>query len=284
MLTAKRKAADYFYASGEQKLNKKTQIDARNAYADFEKVIHYAGTGYRDVEARKEEAQELGTAYVLYQLKNLTNRRISDAVIYNLADIRPSSLNSFWVRYEYEQGEKKNTSYLYETPTSVTNFLYQYHATFSLNLYEVSPVVMRTKQNSYNKTITDGTEYLTDSKGKPILDSTGNFIKVPKKIHLTCNVVEVIQEKRALLGGSLTYHDVANNRQMRAFQLQHEAIAISSVFDIKGDTRALSETERKRVSAPAVPLPLDENLLILCSQDLGEKLRQAMKDYAWQLK
>ncbi len=271
---AKRKAADYHYASGIQKLEKGTRNDARSAYSDFDRVEKYAGTAYKDVEKFKDKARAMGTVYVLYNVENATGRHLSAPMVYNLGDIHPDYLNSFWVHYAYAEHSPNDPS-----SQGNTNVSHHYTATFTLEDLLISPVVVKTQQKSYSQTITDGKEYLKDAKGKPVLDSAGRFIEIPKKRTLTCNVVEITQSKEVRVGGTLAYYDVEKKRWMRAFPLDYRVVLSSSMYDVKGDKRALDKDLRKHVEAPVAALPTDEAMLIMATEELGDKIRYRMKSY-----
>jgi len=265
---AKQKATEYHYAAGVQKLNVGTKIEARRAFADFEKVIFYSGANYKDVRELKAYAEDLGTTYVLLRLSNSSGAFLPPEAVYNLTNINPESMNKKWVRYEAETRRE----------------YYQYEVTLSLDRIILFPITVNTKQLTETKTITDGTEYLTDSKGKPVLDSLGNFIKVPRKVTLACTIREIIQQKTMRLDGSLTYFDVENRRMVRTILMTGSAVAHSTAFHTSGDLRALSDYSRRRITAPFIPLPPDEAMVILASQNLSEQMRIALNEHAGLIK
>ena len=66
---------------------------------------------------------------------------------------------------------------------------------------------------------------------------------------------------------------------MRAFPLDYRVVLSSSMYDVKGDKRALDKDLRKHVEAPVAALPTDEAMLIMATEELGDKIRYRMKSY-----
>lgn len=264
LTTAKQRATEYHYATGIQRLNLGTKTEARQAFAHFEKVVLYSGANYRDVRELRARAEELGTTFVLFSLVNRTATFLPPDAIWHLTNVHPESMNKRWVKYDTEPRRSS----------------YQYEITFTLERNIWYPTTASTKRFTETRTITDGTEYKTDSKGKPVLDSNGNFIKIPKTVTLKCVVAERIQQRKARLDGSLTYFDVENQRVVRMIPLTRTVVANSSRFTTTGDLRALSDQTRRRITAPFVPLPQNDELIIWASRDLGEQIRQALIENA----
>jgi hypothetical protein len=260
--TAKQKATEYYYAAGIEKLNIGSRTEARRAFSDFEKVVLYSGHTYRDVRNLKAHAEELGTTHVLFRLANSTGSFLSQEVMFNLTNIHPQAMNRRWVKYDTEPHFQS----------------YQFEVTFTLERTLLYPVTVSTKRFSETRTITEGTEYKTDSKGKPVLDSSGNFIRIPKQVILKCTVTEIIQQKRIRLDGTLTYYDAEIQRFVRTIPLNRTAVAQSSTFRTVGDLRALSDQNRKRVSAPFIPLPNDDVMLVMVSKELNADICNALSE------
>ena len=263
---ARHKAADYHYALGVQRLNIGTVAEARSAFNDFERVISYVGQDYRDVRNLRARAEEMGTVFVLFKLVNRSNpygHPLHPEVVFNLTNIETQSLNNRrWIRYDIEPRRES----------------YQFEVIYSLERIVVFPITASTRQTTESRTITEGTEFKTDSQGKPVLDSAGNFIRVPKTMTVRCTIVETIQEKRIMLEGNLTYYDAVNRRNIRVISVGQTASSHASTFSTVGDLRALSDQTRRRITAPFVPLLNDEAMIILASRDLGVQLRRALSD------
>jgi hypothetical protein len=264
LATARQRAAEYHYAAGVQRLNIGTKTDARQAFSHFEKVVQYAGLNYRDVRELKDHAQELGTSFVLYGFINHSRTFLPHEATWNLSHVNLQTLNKKWIKYDIEP----RRSY------------YQYEVTLALDRRLIYPPTVNTKRFTETRTITDGTEIKRDSKGKPVLDSLGNMIKVPKTLTLKCIVTEVTQQKRVRLDGTLTYFDTETNRVLRTLDLTRTVVAQSVTFSTNGDLRALSDQTRNRLRAPFVPLPNDEEMLVWASNELGEIIRQLLIDNA----
>ncbi|MDR2907036.1 MAG: hypothetical protein LBU91_03475 [Bacteroidales bacterium] len=266
---AKHKAADYHYGIALKRMEQHTTAEYRAAYNDFNKVIQYVGSNYKDVAELQAEAREKGTVYVCYTVDNRSGHSIPNEAIYNFGDIDPQTLNSSWVKYEV--GCDRESS--------------QYQITYTLDRCNIFQPKSEIRQKSYSKEIQDGTEYKTDENGKPVLDASGNFIKIPKIVHISCNVVEVIQRKSIQIGGVLTFINVENNyRVMRTLPITRSTSVARSTFDIKGDTRAIPADVQKRISKPSFPMPVDNDLMITASQDMVGHIRQSIRNNAYLFK
>jgi hypothetical protein len=260
---AKRRAAEFHYANGIRLLNMGTRMEARQAFAQFERVVTYAGLHFRDVQELRDRAEELGTVFVLFMAENRTNTFLPHEAIWHLTNIQPQqALNRRWIRYDTEPRRSH----------------YQYEIMFVLERRFVFPMNINTRRFTENRTITDGTEVKTDSRGRPVLDSNGNVIRVPRQLNLRCDVTEITQQKRVRLDGSLTYFDVENQRVLRVIPLTRTFSAQSVIFSTHGDLRALSDQTRRRISAPFIPLPNDEEMLVWAARDLSEMVRETLSN------
>jgi len=262
LAAARQRAAEFHYASGVRLLNIGTRAEARRAFNDFERVISYAGIGFRNVRELREQAIELGTIFVLFNVINRSPAYLPHEAVWYLTNINPQNLNRRWIQYDTEPRRSR----------------YQFEVTFALERRIVFPININTRRFTETRTITDGTEFQLDSRGNPVLDSAGNAIRIPKRVTLRCTVTEMTHQKRVRLEGSLIYFDVENQRPMRTFFLNRTFTAQSTIFSTHGDLRALSDQTRRMVTTPPIPLPNDEQMLIWAARDLGEIVRQALVD------
>lgn len=259
---ARQRATEYHYAAGIRELELGTRMAAREAFNHFERVIALSGADFRNVRQLRDRAQELGTIFVLFQAVNQTPGFLPPEAVWHLTNIYPQNLNRRWVRYETEPRRAH----------------YQFEVTFALERRLVFPVTVNTRRFTETRTITEGTEFKLDNRGNPVLDSAGNAIRIPKRITLRCTVTEITQTKRVRLEGRLTYFDVENQRIVRSIALSRTFSAESVSFNTQGDLRALSDQTRRRVRAPFIPLPSDEQMLIVAAQDLSAMVRQTLSE------
>jgi hypothetical protein len=260
LIVARQRAAEFHYAAGVNLLNVGKTAEARQAFANFEKVIVYAGADFRDVRELRARAEELGTLFVLFTVVNNTAAFIHPEAVWHLTNIQLNTLNRRWVQYHSEPRRSR----------------YQYEVTFSLDRRIVFPTNVNTRRFTETRTITDGTEIQTDSRGKPVLDSAGNVVRVPKRLTLRCTVTEFTQERRVRLDGTLTYFDVENQRLTRSFLLNRTLSAFSTTFSTNGDLRALSDRTRRTVMAPFIPLPSDDEIVVRAAENMAELVRETL--------
>ena len=257
---AKRKATEYHYAEGIRRLNFGTRTEARQAFTQFERVVVYSGIDYRDVRNLMARAEELGTTFVLFRVVNNSPTYLPHEAVWHLINIQPQVLNKRWVKYDTDSIRPN----------------YHFDVVFSLDRTILFPPAVNTRSFTETRTITDGTEFQTDSRGNPVQDSAGNFIRIPRNITLKCVVTEVTQSVQARLDGTMTYFDVETQRFLRSIPLSRTFTAHSSSFRTDGDLRALSDQTRKRITAPVMPLPAPDQMLVWAAQDMTEMIRETL--------
>jgi hypothetical protein len=138
----------------------------------------------------------------------------------------------------------------------------------------VSPDLIKEREYVDDKTIEDGWEYVLDKNGNVMKDSSGNDIKIPKKVLIKARVFETYQRKAAHVGGLLEFYD---NREREV--IYTEPLAVDAIFEnyaarYDGDKRALTEESKKKIGNRPAPFPPGENL-ILQAADL---LKPVVKD------
>jgi hypothetical protein len=264
LASAKQRATEFHYASGVRDLNMGTKADARRAFAHFENVVRYSSENFRDVRQLKARAEELGTIFVLFSVVNSSMGYIPQEAVWHLTNINARDLNRRWIRYDMEPRRSH----------------YQYEVAFVFERTLLFPPTSSSRRFTETRTITEGTEFQTDSRGNPVLDSNGNAIRIPKRVTLRCTVTEVTHQRRVRLDGTLNYFDVENQRMVRMIPLSRTFGAESIMFNTHGDLRALSDQTRRRITAPPVPLPSDGELVIWAARDLSELVRQTMVNNA----
>ena len=262
LATARQRASEFHYAAGLERLARGTRPDARQAFAEFERVVVFSGLNFRDVRDLKARAEELGTTHVLFHVVNRSGAFLPHEAVWNLTNIQPQALNRRWIRFDTEPRRPS----------------YHFEVIFTLDRATIFPISVNSRRFTESRTITEGTEFQTDSRGRPVLDSLGNPIRIPKTVTLRCTVTELTQQRRARLDGNVAYFDVENQRVIRTIFLNRTVSAHSTTFSTHGDLRALSDQTRRRITAPFIPLPHDADLLIWASRDMNELIRQTLLD------
>ncbi len=260
ILFARQNAAEYFYAKGMRYLNENNRNASRLAYSEFLKVKKYY-QDFRDTEQLIREAEEKGTANILFQVKNSTNLIMPQGFVIALTQLNLTDMNILFRRF-YNNAEN--------------NILFHYNISLQIQDILISPEQVKEYHKTESKEIQDGFQYLLDQNGNVMKDSLGNDIKVPKLVTINCNVVEVHQFKSVLVGASIRIVNEFNQL------LIDEPLSGEWVFDnrylfINGDQRALSEDTKRKLSWKPLPFPSDEHI-ILQTTDI---LKNMSKDFVY---
>ncbi|MEY3052732.1 MAG: hypothetical protein RLY31_2517 [Bacteroidota bacterium] len=258
---SREKAAEHFYQDGMRLLreasdgNKRAAVDA---YRAFENIRQYYNP-YRDEARQMELARELGTNHILFRMENDADVVLPADFEKELKRMSVRELNRAWQEFHLQPQE---------------GLSYDYHVTMRIQSLQVSPEQVRERSYTDEKTVEDGWEYVLDDNGNVAKDSSGNDIKVPRKVRISAQLLEVYQHKAALVGGTLDFYDT-----MRRELIQTDPVAVEAVFEnyaatFQGDKRALSEISRKRIGNKPLPFPSDEALLL----QAADLLKPIVKD------
>jgi len=181
IVEAKTKAADYYYVHGKQLMENKNKESYRQAYYEFRKAKDYKGASYQDIDDYISQARYNGISRVLVYTANSTHLRLSQEFMDNLLSFNSNGLNSEWVEYHLEHMDR--------------DIEYDYNIEINLQIIDVSPEMIKTKEYIEKRTVEDGFEYVLDKNGNVMKDSLGNDIKVKKYKDLVCTIIERLQEK-----------------------------------------------------------------------------------------
>lgn len=261
-IEAKSKAADYYYNDGRRLLALAGNGDkhaAREAYDQFQKLKYYYDR-YKDEDKLIIQALELGTVYVLFDVKNHSNVLMPKEFDRELRKMNLSDLQKRWVQY-------------HSTPIKGVN--YDYTANLIITQINVSPESVKEREYIDDKTIEDGWEYVLDEKGNVRKDSAGNDIKIPKKILIKARVFETYQHKAAAISGIIEFTNVSLNEMNQSDPITVEVNFENYAATFKGDERALSEESKKKLGNRPLPFLSDESLVL----DAADKLKPIIKDY-----
>jgi hypothetical protein len=261
IINAKKKASEYFYTHGTSLLDTKDKMNARKAYDEFYKVKCYY-PNYKDVDSKINEAQNLGTSYVLFKMENKTGIPLPPNFETDLTKISVSDLNANWLVYETAPNKEHH---------------YDYTILVNMKQIDVAPEMVKEYNYQESKVIPDGFEYVLDIHGNVKKDSLGNDIKKDKFKTITCNVIEEYQFKKAIIGGTLDY--VNNNTKQL---IKTNPIAAENFFEYRwataiGDLNALKQETRNKIGLRPVPFPANFDMLFKAGQDL----KAMVKDIIW---
>jgi hypothetical protein len=263
MAEAKRKAADYFFAHGNQLMRGGQKANYRQAYAEFRKAKQYMGD-YPDIDNRINEARYMGISRVFVSLQNNSFIRFPAAFEQDLLDLNLARLNSEWVEYHISNLNG--------------NIEYDYFINVNVNNIVVSPNQISRKELKFKKEVEDGFEYKFDRRGNVMKDSLGNDIKIKKYKTLQCTVVETTMKKACVINGNIETIQANQNKL-----LKKEPIRAQSNFeDISsraiGDIQALSSEMAARTRKPPAPVPTDIDMIFMSSEGLKKAIRESIQN------
>lgn len=246
IIEAKKRAASISYDQGIQYLDRGGRYNARLAYREFERAKSIY-SNYRDVDAMMAEALYQGTNRVLFRIENNSEKVLPDKFDEELRKIGLEELNGGWIEYH---------------TYADTSIYYDYYIILNINTIEVSPESVDREKYTESAEVQDGMKYVYDEDGNVKKDSLGNDIKVPNMVTVSAEIVETLQHKEAIVGGSIDYLDLRSDQLVKT-----ENVSVTAVFEhysavYNGDKRALSDETQKRVGGKPVPFPPDETMLI----------------------
>lgn len=254
LLDAKQKAAAFMYAKGEELLNRNTKLDAREAFAHFQKVKEYYGS-YRDVDTRIEEAYNKGQNHVLIRYNNSSQMIIPQQFMNNLSQFDEKSLNSTWTKYHLDN-------------QAITNF--DYYIDVLIFQVNIGPEQVNSTQYTDEKQVQDGFQYVLDANGNVAKDSLGNDIKEPKYKTITATIYRTNQTKVGTLEGKVSYSRAGGN-VFQSFPFQENLVFKNYFASFQGNKLALSPESKKIIGGQGVPFPTNLQMVMDASEIIKSK-------------
>jgi hypothetical protein len=234
-----------------------TKLDYRTIHANLERLNNLS-LGYKNVTELLEEVHFKGTDFIEVTLYNDSNIALPKQLEEDLLDFTTYGLNDFWKVYH---------------STKQQDITYDYVMDVSLREINISPERVQERQLIKEKSIKDGTEYLTDKEGVYKLDEDGNKIEVDRFIDVTCNYYEVLQSKAVNIVGQVRYNNTGNGQLVKSFPLASEYVFEHYYATYDGDRRALDDVLLGYTRNRVVPFPTNEQMIY----DVGEDLKQRLK-------
>jgi hypothetical protein len=263
MVEAKRKAADFYFAHGNQLMDGKIKENYRQAYGEFIRAKQYMGD-YPGIDNKITEARFLGMSRVFVSVQNSSFIKFPMEFEQDLLALDLPSLNSEWVEY-HTQNLNNNTEYDYFVNVNVKNVA-------------VSPDQTVQKDSVIKRNVQDGYEYVLDKKGNVMRDSLGNDIKVKKYKTLQCALVETIQTKACRIDGDVEVIQVNPNKVIKKDPIGAQSNFENISSRALGDTQALSQEQLARTKKQPVPFPTDLDMVLMTSENLKIAIRGAIQN------
>jgi len=259
------KAAEHLYDRAVGLLARAERGDklaARQAHStllDLEKRYY---RDYRDKTDLLARARDLGTSYVLFEVKNQSDKVLPRAFAERILAMSKQDLDSEWKAFYFEAKE---------------GVQYDYKAVFKVRNIDISPERVHERAYTDEKDIQDGWDYVLDARGNVKKDTLGNDLKTPRHVRIRANVLEVFQNKAARLAGTVEIYDPAQNSLLDRQDLSTEILFENYASTFVGDQRALSDASRSRVGCRPLPFPPDGDMLVQAADRLKPNLRDELR-------
>ena len=262
IISAKNKAADYFYQNAQQLMKLGNKESYRQAYDELMKASKYTGGQYLDIDNMIEEARFKGMSRAIVMVNNMTHINLDPVFIEDLLEIPTDNLETQWVEYHFKDLDNQID--------------YDYTIFINLETISVSPDNVSEVDKMYKKEVQNGFDYVLDAKGNVIKDSLGNDIKIPKYKTLACTVIETHQNKSVYIEGNAEF--LSNNPRKL---LKKEPIGAENIFDhhsarAVGDIEALDSTARELIKSEYIPFPSDMQMIFNTTQTLKPAITDAL--------
>lgn len=263
MVNSKRKAADFYYAHGNELMKNGIKESSRQAYAEYLRAKEYVGD-YEGIDNKIQDARLQGISRVFVSIQNTSVIKFPKEFEDDLLALDLPRLNSDWVEY-YTQNLNENIQYDYYVNVNIKNVA-------------VSPDQSSQRDSVIKRDIEDGFSYVLDKKGNVMRDSLGNDLKQKKYKTVQCALVETVQSKACRIDGDIEVVQMNPNKA-----LKKDPIGAQSNFEnissrALGDIQALNERQLERTKTSILPFPTDLEMIMRCSESLKVAIRGAIQN------
>lgn len=259
---SREKAAEYLYDQSVDLLTRAEKGDklaARKAYSllmDLQK--RYYPT-YRDKDVLISKSRDLGTSYVVFEVKNQSGKLLPRGFAERLIAMDKQGLDSEWREYSFE---------------AKPGLHYDYKALLKVRDIDISPERVQERSYFEEKKIQDGWDYVLDKRGNVMKDSAGNDIKTPRMVLIRAEILEIHQSKATRIAGAIEIRDTRSNNLLETCEVATEVIFDNYASTFRGDERALTQDSKNRIGNRPLPFPKDEDMLV----QAAERLKPEVKD------
>ena len=258
MVNAKKKAADFYYAHGNELMKSGIKESYRQAFAEFLRAKEYVGD-YEGIDSKIQMAKIQGMSRVFISIQNNSILKFPKEFEDDLLALDLPRLNSEWVEYH--------------TQNLNDNIQYDYFINVNIRNVAVSPDQSLQRDSVIKREIEDGYSYVLDKKGNVMRDSLGNDIKQKKYKNVQCALVETIQTKACRIDGDVEVTQVNPNKVVKKDPLGARSDFENISSRALGDLQALNAKQLERTKTSIVPFPTDIEMIMRCSQSLKLAIR-----------
>ena len=261
MVGAKRKAADFYYAHGNELLKNNIKESYRQACAEFIRAKEYVGD-YPGIDQKIMDSRYLGMSRVLVSIQNNSVIKFPPEFEQDLLALDLPSLNSDWVEYH--------------TLSLGGDTQYDYFVNVNIKNIAVSPDNSMQRDSVIKREIEDGFSYVLDKKGNVMKDTLGNDIRQKKYKTVQCALVETIQSKACQITGDVEVIQMNPNKIVKKDPIGAQSNFENISSRALGDLQALNQQQLQRTKSAIVPFPSDIDMVIRCSESLKLAIRGAI--------
>ena len=253
---ARGNAVQFLYAEADKKLATGRPFDARNAFADYQ-AVQRLQPGLNGLSDKLAKAEAAGKVYIYASFRNQTRLTLPSTVTQPfLTSNLPTGLSG-WIS---GADKAENADYLFIT---------------SLRLAEVSPERITETRRTETQSIQDGWVYEYDRKGNILKDTAGNDIRRPRMITKTAIVTEHIQNREAVISGTIQMTNGNSSDEIRGIPFKEQIIFEHRYITFRGDKLGLRPETARRLNVGPLPYPTPEKML----SDLFLRIRPRWRDF-----
>lgn len=259
IIEAKNSAAYFHYNEGI-KLLSGDKNDARKAYQHLVNVRNYTNN-YTDLEQRIKQAEEKGISNILISTINKTTANLSPTYMSDLINFGMQHVDDTWRRY-------------YNSPQLPQ---FDYSIFVVINSVYSGPNNTKKSKDIVKKEVRDGWKYKLDQNGNVKKDSLGNDIKEPNYKIISCTITKKIQTKIATVKATVELQDNKTKRIVSSIPIQSGSKFSYISSYANGNLDALDDDLRQTIDKSPAPFPLNETMIEETSNDLRNKVINAIK-------
>jgi len=262
MVEAKHKAADYYFAHGNELMKNNMKDSYRQAYAEYVRAKDYVGD-YEGIDNKIQEARNLGMSRVFISLQNSTMLKFPPDFEANLINVNLQALNSDWVEY--------TTTNLDSTAQ------YDYIINVNVRNITVSPDQTSNEDKVVKRDVEDGYSYKLDKNGNVKRDSLGNDIKLKKYKTLQCALISTFQTKTCQITGDIETIQMNPDKLLKKDPIGAQSNFQNVSARAVGDQGALNDEQLQKTKTQIIPFPSDIDMVIRCSESLKGAIRGSIQ-------
>jgi hypothetical protein len=263
MVSAKRKAADFYYAHGLELMKNNIKESYRQAFYEFRRAKDYVGD-YEGIDNKILDAKLKGMSRAFVSIQNKSILKFPKEFEEDLLALDLPSLNSEWVEY-HTQNLDPNIQYDYIINVNVKNVVVSDNQTMQ-------------RDSVIKKEVEDGYTYVLDKRGNVMKDTLGNDIKQKKYKTVQCALVETIQRKACRIDGDIEVIQMNPNKVLKKDPMGAQSNFENISSRALGDLQALNAQQLERTRSQIVPFPSDIEMVIRCSESLKQAIRGSMQN------